>query len=388
MAEIIVPGIPANLLTNPMTTIGDLIVGAGGGAPSRIGDISGRNILAGTLGGANVPGVQFNGTSGKVTTPVIPGGNVPVSVVGFFKIPNGSSGTTPIWDCPPSDASYCDFGQGVHGTAGTLDVGGPNHGVLTGPSGYDNGNWHWFATTITPGSGGAVTLWLDGSQAGSAGDSYTFSLINAFELAYSTGLNTFGNVALARVGIWTNVTLTTAQLNAVYAAIASGSAAYDSEILGLSPSAYYPLNESTGTTATDVSPHGNNGTYVGGVTLQVAGPNLVNSSPQTAWSPALATSPPDPTTATLVSGTAYQNTTGYDAMFRVPVTYSPTGTAAATLAVGVGPTAAPTQVTEDSEPASVTAGTIRTKTIFVPANWYVLLTATNATLGTATVQAV
>lgn len=94
------------------------------------------------------------------------------------------------------------------------------------------------------------------------------------------------------------------------------------------------------------------------------------------------TSPPAPTTGiTITSGTAWQNTTGSDVTLRVPVTYSPTSSAAATLAVGVGSGSTPTTVEEESEPAGLTTGRIHTTVLYVPANYYALLTVTNGTLG-------
>lgn len=84
-----------------------------------------------------------------------------------------------------------------------------------------------------------------------------------------------------------------------------------------------------------------------------------------------------------VSGTVYQNTLAYAIRVYLPVTYSPTGTAAATMAPAVGPTNTPTALPTESEPAGLTAGTIRTYILLVPAGWYFSFTATNATLGTA-----
>lgn len=91
---------------------------------------------------------------------------------------------------------------------------------------------------------------------------------------------------------------------------------------------------------------------------------------------AIPTNPP-------VSGTVYQNTLAYAIRVYLPVTYSPTSTAAATMTPAVGPTATPTALPTESEPAGLTAGTIRTYILLVPAGWYFSFTATNATLGTA-----
>lgn len=93
----------------------------------------------------------------------------------------------------------------------------------------------------------------------------------------------------------------------------------------------------------------------------------------------IATLPASP----LVSGTVYQNTGTQPLIIIQPVTYSPTSTAAATLAVAVGSTSTPSTVDTESEPAGLTAGRVRAFTLSVPPGWYYSFTTTNATLGTA-----
>ena len=99
-------------------------------------------------------------------------------------------------------------------------------------------------------------------------------------------------------------------------------------------------------------------------------------------SPTISANPP-------VSGTAYQNTNPYDIRLKIPVTYNPTTTAAATLATGISSTSTVTTSTKVSIPAGLTAadGEILTYEMVVPAGWYFELVATNATIGTAEVQA-
>ena len=98
--------------------------------------------------------------------------------------------------------------------------------------------------------------------------------------------------------------------------------------------------------------------------------------------PALTTNPP-------VSGTAYQNTNPYDIRLKIPVTYNPTATAAATLATGISSTSTVTTTTKVSIPAGLTAadGQILTYDMVVPAGWYFKPVATNATIGTVEVEA-
>ena len=88
-----------------------------------------------------------------------------------------------------------------------------------------------------------------------------------------------------------------------------------------------------------------------------------------------------------VSGTAYQNTNRFDIRLRIPVTYSPTSTAAATLATGTSSTSTVTTSTKVSYPAGITTGIIDTYEMVVKAGQYFELVVTNATIGTVEVQA-
>jgi hypothetical protein len=97
-------------------------------------------------------------------------------------------------------------------------------------------------------------------------------------------------------------------------------------------------------------------------------------------SPTLSTNPP-------VSGTAYQNTNPYDIRLKIPVTYSPTSSAAATLATGTSSSSTVTTSTKVSYPAGITTGIIDTYEMVVPAGQYFELVVTNATIGTVEVQA-
>ena len=87
-----------------------------------------------------------------------------------------------------------------------------------------------------------------------------------------------------------------------------------------------------------------------------------------------------------VSGTTYQNTNLFDIRLKIPVTYSPTSSAAATLATGISSTSTVTTSTKVSYPAGITTGIIETYEMVVKAGQYFELVATNATIGTVEVQ--
>jgi hypothetical protein len=91
-------------------------------------------------------------------------------------------------------------------------------------------------------------------------------------------------------------------------------------------------------------------------------------------------------TPTTVSGTTYQNTSGYQqsSALNVPYILNPTGAATATVTVAIGPSSASSTVATVSAPISDTTGRQSTLTIGVPRGWYYSVTATNATIGTVT----
>ena len=82
-----------------------------------------------------------------------------------------------------------------------------------------------------------------------------------------------------------------------------------------------------------------------------------------------------------VSGTIVQNIGPFTKRLVVPVTYNPTAGAAATLAIALGPTAAPPTIDTNSIPATAVAGQIVSYTLSVPPGWYYSFTVVNATLG-------
>ena len=90
-----------------------------------------------------------------------------------------------------------------------------------------------------------------------------------------------------------------------------------------------------------------------------------------------------------VSGNTYDNNNPYDIRLKIPVTYNPTTTEAATLATGIVPTG-DTMVTSTkvSIPAGITAGQILTYEMIVPTGYSFQLVATNATIGTVEVEPV
>jgi len=98
--------------------------------------------------------------------------------------------------------------------------------------------------------------------------------------------------------------------------------------------------------------------------------------------PSISANPP-------VSGTAYQNTNPYNIRLKIPITYNPSTTEAATLATGISANSTISTSTKVSLPSGLTAadGQILTYDMVVPAGWYYELVVANATIGTAEIEA-
>lgn len=255
--------------------------------------------------------------------------------------------------------------------------------VVTDPETWGSyaNEWTWFLGTW---DGTTAILYRQGTNVASAGASGTCATPGGVTLKIA-GLDSGGNNPfdgrLAHAAFWAGTALSAATATAIVNEAASTTEAdMESYIQSLAPTVYWPLQDTSGTTAVALTGSADDGTYTGSYSLGAAGP-ILGLTP-------LNTNPPATETVTMTSGTAWQNTGLGDVLVTLPVTYNPTSTADATLAVGVGPTATPTQVTEESAPATAPTGVIRTTTLYVPASWYVLATVTNATLGTATVQPV
>jgi len=248
-------------------------------------------------------------------------------------------------------------------------------------------SWHLWVITFTAAT---LNLYRDGALVASQSGLSGAPTGAGAQMTFGFGVNGVGGgtggiqAALAHCAFWDTTVLTPTEVAAIYANASSMTeSAYESYIVGLAPTLYYPMQENTGTVATNKGTTGatNNANYGGNYILGMPGP--------IGGQPTLQTSPPAPTGGIVItSGTAYQNTAPYDVFLRIPVTYNPLSGAAATLDVGVGPTATPAQAVEDSQPAASTAGVIRTKDLYLPAGWYALVTATNATLGLASSQPV
>ena len=112
-----------------------------------------------------------------------------------------------------------------------------------------------------------------------------------------------------------------------------------------------------------------NYSFTTGITIN--GAVLPNLDTVTSSEPAVVTPP--------VSGTIYQNTFNTPITLYLAATYNALA-AIATMAVALGPGAAPPVIFTESEPATSLNGIAKSTTINVPAGWYYSFTAVNAVL--------
>lgn len=89
------------------------------------------------------------------------------------------------------------------------------------------------------------------------------------------------------------------------------------------------------------------------------------------------------TAITVTSGQVYQNVNAAYRVYRIPVTFNPTSSLAATCAVALGSSSSPATIDTTTIPANGLAGTVLVIELRVPPVWYFSLTATNATIGAA-----
>lgn len=287
-----------------------------------------------------------------------------------------------------SNGSNNGFAFGTSMTYGNAPmqilVGTPGGGYVGLTDSFDIASYGTWTCLVFVADHTDLHLYHNGVQVASTPMSELVLASAAINIGWGSGGGAW-NGRFAHAAVWPESALTPGQVQDLYLYALAGNqeADYESFVESLSPALYYPMQETSGNILTNHGTTGsaNNATISNTWSLAVTGGPVIGD-------PVVATGPGQPTSVTLTSGTAYQNPNTWDVWLRVPVTYNPTSTAAASLAVGVGSTAAPAQVTEHTVPAGAVVGAVHTTVVYVPAQWYALVTETNATLGTATVVSV
>ncbi len=93
---------------------------------------------------------------------------------------------------------------------------------------------------------------------------------------------------------------------------------------------------------------------------------------------------PSASAPSIVTATVYQNTTVVPQELYLPVTFTPTGSAASTCAVALGTSATPPTIGTETVPIGTALDSfIKIMHLRIPPGWYYEFTVTNATIGTA-----
>lgn len=157
-----------------------------------------------------------------------------------------------------------------------------DYNFVTSANLLDDGNWHHCVLSVDR-SGNGV-LYVDGN----AEDTVDVSASSSLDLTNTRALWLGARSAvpsepyvgsLDEVAFWNGTALSSTEVATLYAARngtgtpdPTQAEAYAAAVLNLSPVAYFPMGEGSGTTMTDESSNANDGTYTGSPTLAVAGP--------------------------------------------------------------------------------------------------------------------
>ena len=278
-------------MTNPMTTLNDLIVGGASGVPTRLGvGLTGQVLKV--LGGAG-QAVLFNGSTGYVQAPYVQPALATLSFMVWLYVP--SSG---IGESNPAlfgtagffgTATGCGLGYNL-GTSGNTNAGvdfalNATSGVtVTDPTIPTTGVWYCYVCTY---DGSTMTMYRQGSSVASAANSGS-CVASTTDLLIATApsrTNRYWGGELAHIAFWPGVVLTATNASDLFSnASTMTEAEYEAFVEGLSPALYYPLQDST-ITAVNKGTLGSadNGAYNGGYTQGVAGPVTTATAPYIGW---------------------------------------------------------------------------------------------------------
>lgn len=262
---------------NPMTTLNDLIVGGASGAPTRLGAGSAGQVLT-VL--PQCSAVLLNGTSGGVTTPYGQPALATFSFLAWIKpiSPAASTygavfSTSAFYSTATGFALAYNVGAGTTGGGFQFALNATSRVNAIDPATLASlaGVWQCYVGTY---DGTTMTLYRNGASVATAANSGSCV---ASGTAAALGLNSAGyyfDGTMGHTALFPGVVLTAAQAAALYDNTTMTEVEYESYVEGLSPNLYYPLQDPTGTTATNSGSLGSSydGTYTGGYTLLQQGP--------------------------------------------------------------------------------------------------------------------
>jgi hypothetical protein len=133
---------------------------------------------------------------------------------------------------------------------------------VTSSASYNDGNWHHVVGTY---DGSNMRLYVDGSQAAATTGAGPQNFSGWWKIGYgnlngwpSAPSSYYFQGSLGEVAVWNSTALTPTQVSNHHNAAGGGN--YDSTVLGDSPTSFWKLNESSGTTFADASGGNNRGT--------------------------------------------------------------------------------------------------------------------------------
>lgn len=168
----------------------------------------------------------------------------------------------------------------------TFGVNAGSQRTITSPSSYNDAQWHHVVATL--GSGGGMVLYVDGARVAQRTDTASAEYYYGYWRVGGDRTwagNSYFRGDIDEVAVYTTP-LSRQSVEAHYAA--SGRTvppstrptdAYGAAVYDLTPSLYWRMNETTGSTANDTSGMGQRGRYLGGHTKNVAGPLSGVSNP-------------------------------------------------------------------------------------------------------------
>ena len=238
-----------------------------------------------------------HGATGAITGDADTADNFDGSTTGLAAtnnaIPGPNTFTEEAWfkTTSTSGGKILGFGNANTGTSSSYDrhiyMDGSGHlyfGVYNGntttistPNALNDGQYHYVVASL---SSAGMSLYVDGKFVGNNSNTVAQAYNGYWRVGGDSswsGANFFTGT-IDDVAIYPTV-LTTAQIRQHYidsgrtfAGITAPADSYGKTIYNDSPNLYYRMDETSGTTATDVSGNGNDGTYNGGQTLGTSSP--------------------------------------------------------------------------------------------------------------------
>lgn len=232
----------------------------------------------------SIQGVQFteNASGGKVTTAGSVSPSSTQSWGAWFHVSAQTANTAhnlAVFSASPN------FTLTVNDQSGVVEASFTNSSNtlvdVASTQAYNDGEWHFAVATM---SGTTLTLYVDGTEIGTASGTPKASASGTWGMADVGALNTTAVYTLAYGLVFNGTAVTSQQVSDFYnLMMQSGETAFANAILGAGATYFWELQETSGTTATD-SADSNNGTYAGTYTLNESQAAIApQGSPAIAW---------------------------------------------------------------------------------------------------------